>query len=283
MSTVLFSVRRRDLAWTMALVVLLSSVWVARGDMAEGGETPPGDGIAVVYVAVGNNFPDSLGVGPAGGVNNAPIIIVPTNPPIPGVTSAELVRLDPQTVIIVGGTTVVSQSMQDEIEALLPNAVVTRIDGADRYATNAAFSAATYPVETWIAIPAAAFTAPSPASENVTIGAPYVYNSTFGETLYAPLHLPHGSEILEFKMTAADADAADDVEANLIRANVTSAEAVASVSTSGSSGVQVPSTTAISNSLVDNENYAYLVTVFSADGFTAFISTVMVKVRLGTP
>ena len=83
MSTFTFSVRRRDLAWGVALVVLLSAIWVARGDPAQAGIDPPGTGIAVVYVAYSNNFPDALGVGPGAGANAAPIIIVPTNPPSP--------------------------------------------------------------------------------------------------------------------------------------------------------------------------------------------------------
>ena len=83
MSTFTFSVRRRDLAWAVALVVLLSAIWVARGDPAQAGIDPPGTGIAVVYVAYSNNFPDALGVGSGAGANAAPIIIVPTNPPSP--------------------------------------------------------------------------------------------------------------------------------------------------------------------------------------------------------
>ncbi|MDP3984928.1 MAG: cell wall-binding repeat-containing protein, partial [Acidimicrobiia bacterium] len=158
MSTVTLTMRRRDLAWGVALLVLLSAIWVARSDVADAGGSPPATGIAVVYVAVGTNFPDSLGVGPGGGVNGAPIIIVPTNPPIPAASQTELLRLDPRTVIIVGGTAVISAAMETALGALLPNAVVSRIAGANRYETNAAFSAATFPIEGWASIPAAAFT-----------------------------------------------------------------------------------------------------------------------------
>ena len=132
MSTFTFSVRRRDLAWGVALIVLLSAIWVARGDQADAAFIPPGTGIAVVYVAVGTNYPDSLGVGPGAGGNGAPIIIVPTNPPIPAPTATELERLDPKTVIIVGGTAVISAAMETALGVLLPNAAVTRIGGANR-------------------------------------------------------------------------------------------------------------------------------------------------------
>jgi hypothetical protein len=70
-------------------------------------------------------------------------------------------------VIIVGGTAVISAAMETAIEALLPNAVVSRIAGADRYATNAMFSAATFPIEGWASIPAAAFTANEPDTDAV--------------------------------------------------------------------------------------------------------------------
>ncbi|OFW63062.1 MAG: hypothetical protein A2135_08805 [Actinobacteria bacterium RBG_16_67_15] len=145
MSTIEFSVRRRDLAWALALVVLVSAIWVARSDVADAGGSPPGTGIAVVYVAVGTNYPDALGVGPGAGADAAPIIILPTNPPIPAASEAELVRLDPRTVIIIGGTVAISAAMETALGVLLPNATITRISGADRYATNAAFSAATFP------------------------------------------------------------------------------------------------------------------------------------------
>jgi hypothetical protein len=57
MSTFMFSVRRRDLAWGVALIVLLSAIWIARSDFADAGVVPTGDGIAVVYVAVSTNSP----------------------------------------------------------------------------------------------------------------------------------------------------------------------------------------------------------------------------------
>jgi hypothetical protein len=48
MSTFNFSTRRRDLTWAVALVVLLSAIWVTRSDIADAGGAPPGEGIAVV-------------------------------------------------------------------------------------------------------------------------------------------------------------------------------------------------------------------------------------------
>jgi hypothetical protein len=281
-STIQFSVRRRDLAWATALVVLLSAVWVARGDQADAGVTPPpGTGIAVVYIAVGTNFPDALGVGPGGGVNGAPIIIVPTNPPIPAATSAELVRLDPRTVIIIGGTAAVSAAMETALGTLLPSATITRISGASRYETNAAFSQATFPVEGWASIPAAAFTTTHPETDSSIIGLNGAYTAT--GLLHAPIQLPHGAEILELKVTCYDNDEVQNLSANLYSIDeLTQIWLVATVATSGAPNNTSPSSTAITAGfeIVDNENYAYVIGVADADGFPYLIS-VQVRYRLG--
>lgn len=285
MSTFTLSVRRRDLAWALALVVMLSAVWVARSDYADAGGTPPGEGIAVVYVAVGTGFPDALGVGPGAGADAGPIIVLPTNPPIPASSSAELVRLDPRTLIIVGGTAVISADMETELGGLLPNAVISRIAGANRYETNAAFSAATFPIQGWASIPAAAFTANAPATETVFITT-QAYNSTNG-SLWAPIQLPHGAEILELKINLNDTDGGlgQDISVYLQRANnAGGGEEVASTSTASgfAGGLTTVSTTTIvaDREIVDNENYGYLVKISGADG-NPLIYNVMVRYRLG--
>ena len=303
MSTFTFSVRRRDLAWGVALIVLLSAIWVARGDQADAAFIPPGTGIAVVYVAVGTNYPDSLGVGPGAGGNGAPIIIVPTNPPIPAPTATELERLDPKTVIIVGGTAVISAAMEAALGVLLPNAAVTRIGGANRYETNAMFSAATFPIEGWASIPAAAFTANQPATDDVYFGRlPLWYNESdtfFGfnatdGTLYAPIQLPHGAEILELKADVWDANASFGIDVYLYRVNhqgglQNPASASSTVGFDGGNTTVSDTTITAGTEIVDNENYAYLVAVAGADGkyveldniYTEFIYNVKVRYRLG--
>jgi hypothetical protein len=281
MSTVSLTLRRRDVAWGVALVVLLSAIWVARSDVVDAGVAPPGTGIAVVYVAVGTNFPDSLGVGPGGGVNGAPIIIVPTDPPIPTPTAAELVRLDPRTVIIVGGTAVVSAAMETALGALLSNAVVTRIAGANRYETNALFSQSTFPIEGWASIPAAAFTGANPDIDDVSIASGGAANGSSG-LLYAPIQLPHGAEILEFKINAFDNDPTFDMSAGLYNVNALgSAAGIVGVSTAGTPGNTTVATTTIEGlAIVDNENFAYLIFLTNADGNPGPV-TVMVRYRLG--
>ena len=83
-------------------MVLLSAVWVAQSDVADAGGSPPGEGIAVVYVAVGTNFPDALGVGPGAGADSVRSSSCPRIPRSPPPHPPRLVRLDPRTLVIVG-------------------------------------------------------------------------------------------------------------------------------------------------------------------------------------
>jgi ell wall binding domain 2 (CWB2) len=276
MSTFTFSIRRRDLAWAVALIVLLSAIWVARSDIADAGGSPPGEGIAVVYIAVGTNFPDALGVGPGAGLNGAPIILVPTNPPLDPAIVAELVRLDPRTVFIVGGTAVVSQATEDAIAALLPNAAVSRIAGANRYSTNAAFSAATFPVEGWVAVHATAFTGDNPDIDDVNIGDYFAYSDG---ALFAPIDLPHGSEILELKVIGGDSDLGGAFTVTLRRRALGVTNDLASIVSSPGTPVE-QSTTTISNGVVDNEGHSYYVLATNT-AINRSVTSVMVRYRLG--
>ena len=71
-----------------------------------------------VFVATGINFPDALGGGPVAGGLPGPLLLVPGTW-LPSTVSAELSRLDPGTVIILGGTTSVSDEVASQIEWLL--------------------------------------------------------------------------------------------------------------------------------------------------------------------
>ena len=282
MSTFDFSIRRRDVAWAVALITLLSAVWVARGDLAGAGGSPPGTGIARVYIAVGTNYPDSLGVGPGAGANGSPIIIVPTNPPIPGPTQAELVRLDPRNVIIVGGTGVVSLSMESALGALLPNATITRISGNDRYATNAEFSEQTFPVEGWVSVHPTAFNGTYPADDAVLHGA-YVFNDSIGSFLMTTVPLPHGAQILELKAWVDDTSSANNLTVILNRQDPTFTCQIASIDSVGDSGPQEPSSTAIQDGcdIVDNGAYTYFIYVAGSVSASPTLWGVAIRYRLG--
>ncbi|MBT8208840.1 MAG: hypothetical protein HKN07_14195 [Acidimicrobiia bacterium] len=98
----------------------------------------------VVFVATGNNFPDALGAAAAGGVSNAPVLLV-TGSILPAPTRAELERLKPSRIIVVGGTGVVSEAVVNSLKGLTFKPTVDRVSGADRYETAAALSAAVFP------------------------------------------------------------------------------------------------------------------------------------------
>ena len=102
------------------------------------------DGAVEVYVASGQVFADAPSAAAAAAHVRAPLLLTQRNA-LPAATRAELRRLDPDSIVLVGGTPTVSS----EVEAALSQiATVTRIAGADRYETSAliaehAFSAAT--------------------------------------------------------------------------------------------------------------------------------------------
>ena len=76
-------------------------------------------GSDTVYVARGTAYPDALAGGPAAADNAAPgpILLVPETY-LPSSVAAELERLRPNRVVILGGTDAISAGVQDAIDAL---------------------------------------------------------------------------------------------------------------------------------------------------------------------
>ena len=66
-------------------------------------------GVPVVYIASGLNFPDALAGAAAGGYLGGPVLLV--NSTIPAVTAAELTRLQPVRIVVLGGTRSVSEAI----------------------------------------------------------------------------------------------------------------------------------------------------------------------------
>ena len=84
----------------------------------------------VVYVTNGENYPDALSAGPAAAFEGGPLLLVkPTE--LPSTVSAEIARLDPAKIVVVGGVNSVSDAVYTELSALADEAV--RIAGANRY------------------------------------------------------------------------------------------------------------------------------------------------------
>jgi putative cell wall-binding protein len=94
--------------------------------------------VDTVYIATGLNFPDALAGVPGAGTAGAPILLVREH--IPPVTAAELERLRPSRIVILGGPVAVSDAVKNDL-AKYASGSVTRLAGHDRYATAAAVSA----------------------------------------------------------------------------------------------------------------------------------------------
>lgn len=94
-----------------------------------------------VYIADGTNHADALAGSAAAGANGSPVLLVrPTA--VPGATAEELDRLNPRRIVVLGGPASVSEEVLQSLGGYAKE--VTRIHGADRYATAAALSAATF-------------------------------------------------------------------------------------------------------------------------------------------
>lgn len=98
--------------------------------------------VTTVYIATGFNFPDALAGGPAAAMNEAPIL--PVLPDLlPSTIAAELERLAPERIVILGGVSAVSATVAAQLDKYASIEVV-RISGSDRNSTAAAISAATF-------------------------------------------------------------------------------------------------------------------------------------------
>ena len=98
-------------------------------------------GVPVVYVSTGTSFPDALAGGVAAGRQGGPVLLVaPTS--LPGATRAELQRLRPARIVVLGGTSAVSDGVLGALRSYTTGGVA-RLSGADRYATAVAISRAT--------------------------------------------------------------------------------------------------------------------------------------------
>jgi putative cell wall-binding protein len=105
-------------------------------------------GANVAYIATGTNFPDALagasiaaqsGKGLGSTANAGPVLLTMPDS-IPASIQAELQRLKPQRIVILGGTTAVSSTVAASLEQYATTGSVTRLSGADRFATAAAVS-----------------------------------------------------------------------------------------------------------------------------------------------
>lgn len=91
------------------------------------------DGATDVLVASGIDHPDALSGGAGAGMLGSPLLLVATDT-VPEETRAELERLSPSRITILGGQSSVSAAVQQELNGIAPT---TRIAGTSRFDTAA--------------------------------------------------------------------------------------------------------------------------------------------------
>jgi putative cell wall-binding protein len=96
-----------------------------------------GTSYRTAIVATGENFADALVAGALANKGKHPILLT-RSASLPAATSASLTAMGIGRVIIMGGTSAVSQEVEDAIKAL--GIITTRVGGEDRGATAAAFA-----------------------------------------------------------------------------------------------------------------------------------------------
>jgi|GEM_PF-3134681 len=92
-------------------------------------------GVPIVFLASGVDYPDALSAAPLAAALGGPLLLTSSRS-LPSVAAAELTRLDPAEVVIVGGTAVVTSSVVTQVKRL--GLDVRRVSGTDRYATSRA-------------------------------------------------------------------------------------------------------------------------------------------------
>ncbi|GAA5161206.1 hypothetical protein GCM10011366_09090 [Ornithinimicrobium tianjinense] len=89
-----------------------------------------------VIIATSRTYPDALAAAPWAAQLGAPLLL--SNPTgLSAATTAELARLQPSSVIVIGGEAALGEGVLDDVAATLPGALVERVGGASRYETSA--------------------------------------------------------------------------------------------------------------------------------------------------
>ena len=96
-------------------------------------------GVDVVFLATGLDYPDALTGSALAGSLDAPVLLT-RHGGLPSATRAELERLAPERVVVLGGPVAVSDAVLVEA-GLLTGAPVQRVSGTNRYGTAAAVAA----------------------------------------------------------------------------------------------------------------------------------------------
>ncbi|WP_298748628.1 cell wall-binding repeat-containing protein [uncultured Serinicoccus sp.] len=94
-------------------------------------------GLPVLYLATGTDFPDALTGGARAGRDGAPMLLTDPDELRPS-TAEAIAALQPQSVVVLGGSGAVSDDVVEAVTGLVPD--TTRVFGANRYETAVALA-----------------------------------------------------------------------------------------------------------------------------------------------
>src|SRR5450432_814899 len=92
-------------------------------------------GVPVAYVATGAAYADALAGGPAAARGGGPLLLI-SQLSVPASVGTELQRLQPGRIVVLGGGSAISDAVLAQLQTYTTG-TVTRVAGADRYATAA--------------------------------------------------------------------------------------------------------------------------------------------------
>jgi putative cell wall-binding protein len=93
----------------------------------------------------GNNFPDALSAASAAGSQDSPVLLLNGRAAsIPADFANSLKKWGVSRLVLVGGTSAISSSLQQQLTAIQGITSVERLQGPDRFATSLAVNVATY-------------------------------------------------------------------------------------------------------------------------------------------
>jgi putative cell wall-binding protein len=92
------------------------------------------NGATNVYLATGATFPDALAGAALAAVAGGPLLLTNATT-LPSATAAEITRLHPSAIVVLGGSAAVSDGVANAAVQAAGGATLSRLQGADRYAT----------------------------------------------------------------------------------------------------------------------------------------------------
>ena len=126
-------------------------------------------GVSVAYVADGLNYPDALSAASAAAAAGGPLLLTAPDS-LRSDVAAELARLKPASIVVVGGTGAVKTAVLTALKKADPAATVSRAAGSDRFATSRAIAAAAFPTASTVFV-ASGMNFPDALSASAAAGA----------------------------------------------------------------------------------------------------------------